>query len=123
MNKDDPVIELLAAKALVTAAARPPRKRCSCNDSFPWRRPPDRSRAIRADYRAFVAWLPSPITDILMVMLLIALFCHAALGLQVVIEHYVHSGTRFAAVIVLRLAYSAFTIVDIRAILHIAADS
>jgi len=74
-----------------------------------------------ADYTAFVAWLRSPITDILMVLLLIALFYHAALGLQVVIEDYVHSGTRFAAVIMVRLACFAFAVVGILATLRIAA--
>ena len=57
-----------------------------------------------ADYTAFVAWLRNPITDILMSLLLIALFYHTALGFQVVIEDYVHSGTKFAAVIAVRLA-------------------
>ncbi len=49
------------------------------------------------DYTAFVAWLRNPITDILMVLLLIALFYHAALGLQVVIEDYVHSGSQICS--------------------------
>ena len=35
----------------------------------------------------------------LMILLLIALFHHTALGLQVVIEDYIHSGVKFAAVI------------------------
>ena len=75
-----------------------------------------------ADYTTFVAWLRSSITDILMVLLLIALFHHAALGLQVVIEDYVHSGTRFAAVIVVRLICFAFAVVGILATLRIAAS-
>jgi succinate dehydrogenase / fumarate reductase membrane anchor subunit len=73
-----------------------------------------------ADYAAFVAWLRSPITDILMVMLLIAMFYHAALGLQVVIEDYVHSGTKFAAVIMVWLACFVFAIASILATLRIA---
>ena len=56
-----------------------------------------------SDYAAFIAWLRMPLTDVLMILLLIALFHHAALGLQVVIEDYVHSGARFAAVIAVRL--------------------
>ena len=45
----------------------------------------------------------NPVTDILMGLLLIALFYHAALGLQVVVEDYVHSGAKFVAVIAVRL--------------------
>src|SRR3546814_14736011 len=37
-------------------------------------------------YEAFIGWLGSPMTAGLMILLLIALFWHAALGLQVVIE-------------------------------------
>jgi succinate dehydrogenase / fumarate reductase membrane anchor subunit len=76
-----------------------------------------------ADYTAFVTWLRNPITDILMVLLLIALFYHAALGLQVVVEDYVHSSAKFVAVIAVRLACFALVIAGILATLRIAASS
>ena len=44
-----------------------------------------------SDYNAFIAWLKAPFVAILMVLFLIALFHHMALGLQVVVEDYVHS--------------------------------
>src|SRR5690625_1623760 len=44
-----------------------------------------------SDHRHFIDWLSSPTTAVLMVLLLIALFRHTVLGLQVVIEDYVHS--------------------------------
>lgn len=50
-------------------------------------------------YTAFVSWLRTPFAAGGVILLLIALFHHAALGLQVVIEDYVHSGAKFAAVI------------------------
>jgi succinate dehydrogenase / fumarate reductase, membrane anchor subunit len=76
--------------------------------------------ATGADYTAFVAWMRNPITDILMGLLLIALFYHAALGLQVVVEDYVHSAAKFAAMITVRLVlfhawrrgHSGNTIID-----------
>lgn len=43
-----------------------------------------------ADYAGVIAWLHEPLTYGLMVLLLGAMFWHAALGLQVVLEDYVH---------------------------------
>jgi len=73
-----------------------------------------------ADYTTFVAWMRNPVTDILMTLLLVALFYHAALGLQVIVEDYVHSGAKFAAVIAVRLACFALGVVGILATLRIA---
>lgn len=41
------------------------------------------------DYAAFTAWLSSPFSAVMMIMTLIAVFYHYALGLQVIIEDYV----------------------------------
>jgi succinate dehydrogenase / fumarate reductase, membrane anchor subunit len=49
-----------------------------------------------SDYTTFVVWVRTPLSAILLILLLIALFYHTALGLQVVIEDYVHSATKFA---------------------------
>ena len=57
-----------------------------------------------SDYATFIGWLQAPLTTLLVILLLIALFHHSALGLQVVIEDYVHSGFKFAAVIAVRLS-------------------
>ncbi len=45
---------------------------------------------IGADYAVFVAWLRSPLVAIIMVLLLVATYYHMRLGLQMVIEDYVH---------------------------------
>lgn len=55
-----------------------------------------------------------------MILLLIALFHHSALGLQVVIEDYVHSGIKFVAVIAVRLCCYGLAVVGIMAIVRIA---
>lgn len=52
-----------------------------------------------SDYTVFIAWLKTPFAAGGMILLLIALFHHTALGLQVVVEDYVHLGAKFAAVI------------------------
>jgi succinate dehydrogenase / fumarate reductase membrane anchor subunit len=62
----------------------------------------------------------TPLAATLMILLLIALFHHTALGLQVVIEDYVHSGAKFAAVIAVRLGCFALAIAGFVATLRIA---
>jgi succinate dehydrogenase / fumarate reductase, membrane anchor subunit len=73
-----------------------------------------------SDYITFVAWLRAPLVATLMILLLIALFHHTALGLQVVIEDYIHSGAKFAAVIAVRLGCFALAIAGFVATLRIA---
>lgn len=73
-----------------------------------------------SDYAAFIGWLRMPFATIPMILLLIALFHHAALGLQVVIEDYVHSGAKFAAVIAVRLSCFALATAGIVATLSVA---
>jgi succinate dehydrogenase / fumarate reductase membrane anchor subunit len=73
-----------------------------------------------SDYTTFIAWLRAPLVRILMILLLVALFHHTALGLQVVIEDYVHSGAKFAALVTLRLGCCALAVAGIVATLRIA---
>lgn len=71
------------------------------------------------DYAAVVGWLGSPVTAVLMILLLAALFWHSALGLQVVIEDYVHSGLKIWAVLIVRFACAALTLTGVAAVLRI----
>jgi len=73
-----------------------------------------------SDYAAFIGWLKTPLASISMVLLLLALFHHTALGLQVVIEDYVHSSAKFGAVIMVRLGCIALASAGITAVLRIA---
>lgn len=73
-----------------------------------------------SDYPTFIAWMRTPLAATLMILLLIALFHHTALGLQVVIEDYVHSGTRIAWVMAARLGCFALATAGVVATLHIA---
>ena len=43
-----------------------------------------------ADHRAVALWMGSPVTAVLLILMLAAMFRHAQLGLRVVIEDYVH---------------------------------
>lgn len=73
-----------------------------------------------SDYANLVAWLKSPFVNIPMILLLGVSFYHTALGLQVVIEDYVHSGMKYVAVIAVRLVCLALGSAGIMAVLSIA---
>ncbi len=75
---------------------------------------------IGSDYVIFIAWLRTPIVTILMVLLLTALFYHTALGLQVVIEDYVHSGMKIPTLIGIRFGCFALAVAGIFATLRVA---
>ena len=76
---------------------------------------------VGADHAVFVAWVRNPMAAVLLVLLLVATFYHAALGLQVVIEDYVHGeAMRLAAVLVMRLLCVVFAVRGILAVLKLA---
>ncbi|MCA3245910.1 MAG: succinate dehydrogenase, hydrophobic membrane anchor protein [Tagaea sp.] len=55
------------------------------------------------------AWLASPIAAVLLLALIVAVFHHAQLGLQVVIEDYVHAeGVKIAALLLVKGAALLF---------------
>lgn len=68
-----------------------------------------------------VAWLGSPIPAILMVLLIGASFYHAALGLQVVVEDYVHhEWSKLTLLIAMRFACVFLGVAGIFAVLRMA---
>jgi succinate dehydrogenase / fumarate reductase membrane anchor subunit len=73
-----------------------------------------------SDYDAFIVWLKAPLAAIMMVLLLIALFYHTALGIQVVIEDYLHSDrTKIPTVVTIHLICFALAVAGIFATLRI----
>lgn len=72
------------------------------------------------DYAAFIAWLRMPFATILVVLLLTTLFYHTALGLQVVIEDYVHSGMKIPVLLSVRFGCFALAVAGIFATLRVA---
>jgi succinate dehydrogenase / fumarate reductase, membrane anchor subunit len=55
------------------------------------------------DHKTVVTWLASPLAAVPMALLVINVFWHFRLGLQVVIEDYVHGGMRVVALGLLHL--------------------
>jgi len=67
------------------------------------------------------AWLASPVTASLVVLLIISTFYHARLGLQVVIEDYVHhEGARIGSLVAIALIVLALAVTCIVAVLTVA---
>ncbi|MDE2379943.1 succinate dehydrogenase, hydrophobic membrane anchor protein [Bradyrhizobium sp.] len=72
------------------------------------------------DYATVMAWLRRPVTTTLMALLLMALFHHTALGLQVIIEDYVHSRMKVLLLVGMRLGCLAMAVTGLVATLKIA---
>ena len=74
-----------------------------------------------ADYAEFVAWMRSPAVSIAWVALIIALFHHAQLGVQVVLEDYVHTEwLKIASIVAVKLAAVVLAVTCVLAILRIS---
>jgi succinate dehydrogenase / fumarate reductase membrane anchor subunit len=81
-------------------------------------------RLVGADVDRVRDWVGNPLPAILLVLLLIATFWHAALGLQVVIEDYIHAElTKLGLLIVLRLGCFALAVAGIFAVLAVAVGT
>ena len=74
-----------------------------------------------SDYERFTAWLGAPLPAILMILLIVATFHHAQLGLQVVIEDYVHNGAlRLTGIVIVKFAAILLGLGAVFAVLRIA---
>ena len=74
-----------------------------------------------APHGVVVAWIKGPVTAVLLVALIVALFHHLQLGLQVVVEDYVHTEWRkLALIIVIKFAAVLAALTGIFSVLRIA---
>ncbi len=74
-----------------------------------------------SDYSTVVNWIQSPLVCGLWVFLITALFYHAQLGLQVVIEDYVHSEwVKITALVVTQFLMVLLALTAVIAVLKIA---
>ena len=72
-------------------------------------------------YTESVAWLRSPLNAVLMLASVLALFYHGLLGLQVVIEDYVHhEGLKLASLVLLKFLTLLLGIASALAVLRVA---
>ena len=74
-----------------------------------------------ADHAAVLAWIGEPVTVALLLLTIFATFYHAQLGLQVVIEDYVHrEGAKIAAILLVKAACLVLGLAGVLAVLFIA---
>ena len=77
-------------------------------------------KVLHLDYAAAHALIAQPLNALLMLAFVIAVFWHAQLGLQVVIEDYLHARVRFAAILLMRFSCLLLAAAGIMATLRIA---
>lgn len=76
---------------------------------------------IGADHAAYIAWLGAPLNAVLMIAFVLVSFLHMALGLQVIVEDYVHADRmKIALVIGIQLACMLLAITGLVTILKTA---
>jgi succinate dehydrogenase / fumarate reductase membrane anchor subunit len=76
---------------------------------------------VGADYQTVVDWMRSPIITALLIMFVISTFYHAQLGIQVVIEDYIHTEwLKMASSLALSFATAFLTLVAVILVLRVA---
>lgn len=75
---------------------------------------------VGAPREALVDWLSSPVVATLMIALLIAVFYHAKLGIQVVIEDYVHGAAKVVSEAVAKAVIVLLGVASVVSVLKLA---
>lgn len=73
------------------------------------------------NYETFSAWLAAPLNAILMILSIIVLYYHAALGSRVIVEDYIHSEWfKMVKLVGIKLFFFATAVAAIFAVLKVA---
>lgn len=77
-----------------------------------------------ADFQTAREWMHSPVTTTLFLALIVSMFYHAQLGLQVVIEDYVHlEWLKFGTLIAVRFACIMLAILSMVCVIRLSLGS
>ncbi|HXS89601.1 MAG TPA: succinate dehydrogenase, hydrophobic membrane anchor protein [Steroidobacteraceae bacterium] len=78
-------------------------------------------RMANFEYEAVIAWIAGPVNAVLLLLLIATLVYHSLLGVQVVVEDYVHHhGLKIGTMLLLTFAHWAVAALAIFAVLRIA---
>ncbi len=79
------------------------------------------ARAGGADYLAVVDWVSAPFNTVALLLLIPTLLYHSHLGVQVVIEDYIHAdGVKVVALLAQKFIHAAFAAAGILAVLRLS---
>ncbi|MBT8131161.1 MAG: succinate dehydrogenase, hydrophobic membrane anchor protein [Gammaproteobacteria bacterium] len=74
----------------------------------------------RTDFLSMTDWIASPFNAVLLILFIGTVSYHSALGVQVVIEDYVHGGLKVISLILQKFAHAVVAAAGIFAVLRIA---
>ena len=69
---------------------------------------------------AIANWIADPLHSILLILLVISLVYHSSLGLQVVIDDYVHGAAKIAVLVMVQFGHVALVVAGIYAVVVIS---
>ncbi len=76
---------------------------------------------VGADYQNVVIWVRSPVVTVLLMCLLATLFHHAQLGLQVVLEDYVHTEwLKITSIVLMKFTALVLALASVLAVLKVS---
>lgn len=79
---------------------------------------------LSADYATVTAWLALPYNAVLTALLVIVMFHHSWLGVQVVIEDYVHAeGIKIASLLIIKFIHVLLAAYGVFVVLRVAFGS
>lgn len=76
---------------------------------------------VGADHAAATAWVAAPMNTVFLVVFLAAMFYHSELGVQVVVEDYVHTeGLKMLTLLLSKFVHILFGVAAILAVLRVS---
>jgi len=76
-----------------------------------------------ADFDAVREWIAGPINAILLLLLLVAGLYHSMLGVEVIVEDYVHGALKVVTLVIFKLVHWALAIAGIYSVIVISVGA